>query len=532
VTLPGDAATLIETGAGSERTRRHLPAHPLLWLAAVAALIPVVIPFLLLVGRAFGGGSTALNTVVSTRTLELVANTTLLVVTVAATAAAIGIGAAWLTERTDLVGRRIWRVLVALPLVLPSYVIALAVISAFGQRGLIADAIGIGLPSLRGYWAAFWALTVATYPFVYLIVAAALRRIDPAVEEAARGLGASPRQVFFSVVTPQLRQAIGAGVLLSALYTLSDFGAVSLAGFDSFTRVVYAQYAGRLDRTPATVLALLLVLLALIVLLAENRIRRGRPFIPRPSNRPLHLSELTPRHHTIATGALGILALVALVLPVGTLVTWFLRDPAPRGIPWGSLGGSTAVSVMAAGAAVILAVPTAMLVVRHRSRRTAWITHTSYLAYSIPHITVGLAMVFLASQYLGSLYQSLFVLVAVYVSVFFALALGSVQSSLSQISPSLEEAARGLGRSSLQTTIRVLIPLMKRGIAAAALLVLLTTMKELPITLLLRPTGLNTLAVDVWSASGELLYSAAAFSALLLLAVSSVPTFYLATRQR
>jgi iron(III) transport system permease protein len=532
MTPPDDAVVVIRIDPESERPHSRRRGHPLLWVAAVAALIPVVIPFLFLIGRALGGGSTALDTILSTRTLELVANTTLLVVTVATAAATIGVGAAWVTERTNLAGRRIWRVLVALPLVLPSYVIALAVVSALGPRGLIADAIGFGLPSVRGYWGAFWALTVATYPFVYLIVASALRRMDPAVEEAARGLGASPRKVFLTVVTPQLRQAIGAGVLLSALYTLSDFGAVSLAGFDSFTRVVYAQYAGRLDRTPATVLAILLVLLALVVLLAESRVRRGRTFIPRPSNRPLRLTELTPRQRTATVLTLTTLTFFTLVLPVGTLVTWFLRDPAPRGIPWGSLGGSTAVSILAAGTAVVLAVPTALLVVRHRSRRTAWISGTAYLAYSIPHITVGLSMVFVASRYLGGLYQSLFVLVAVYVSVFFAQALGSVQSSLSQISPSLEEAARGLGKTALQTTVKVVIPLMKRGIAAGALLVFLTTMKELPITLLLRPTGLDTLAVDVWSASGELLYSAAALPALLLLAVSAVPTFYLATRQR
>jgi len=512
------------------RSRR--PAHPLLWVAAVAALAPVVVPFGFLIGRALGGGATALDTVLSTRTLELAINTTTLVLAVATAAAVIGVGAAWLTERTDLPGRRVWRVLVALPLVLPSYVIALTVISALGPRGLISDALGVGMPTIRGFWGAFWALTVATYPFVYLIVASALRRIDPIVEEAGRGLGHSQRAVFFRIVAPQLRHAIGAGVLLSALYTLSDFGAVSLVGFDSFTRVVYAQYAGRLDRTPAIVLALVLVLLAVVVLLLESQIRRGRPFIPRPSNRTPRPAPLTDRQRNLSIVGLVTLSLFALVLPVGTLFAWLLRNPAPGGIPWGSLTGSVAVSVLAAIAAVALAVPVAVLVVRHRDSRSAWVERLSYLAYSVPHITVGLAMVFVASRYLGSLYQSLLVLVAVYVSVFFAQALGAIRSSLAQLSPSLEDAARSLGRSQLQTMFKVVIPLMRRGIAAGGLLVFLTTMKELPITLLLRPTGLDTLAIDVWSASGDLLYSAAAVPALLLLAVSALPTFILATRKR
>lgn len=511
------------------RTRR--PGHPVLWLAAAAALTPVVIPFLFLIGRAFGGGSTALNTVMSGRTLQLIVNTSTLVVTVSAAAAAIGVGAAWLTERTDLRRRRMWRVAVALPLVLPSYVIALAIISALGPRGLISDALGLALPTVRGFWGAFWALTVATYPFVYLIVGAALRRIDPAIEDAARGLGATPRSVFSKIVAPQLRQAIGAGVLLSALYSLSDFGAVSLVGFDSFTRVVYAQYAGRLDRTPAIVLAAVLVLLALAVLVAEATIRRGRPYVARPVNRPKRLLILTRRQQALGTGALAVLAALALVLPVGSLLAWLARNPLPRGIPWGSMAGSVSASALAAVTAIALAIPVAILVVRHHSLRTAWVERIAYLSYSIPHITVGLAMVFVASRWLGTLYQSMLVLVAVYVGVFFAQALGAIRTSLAQVSPTLEDAARGLGRTRLQALWSVVLPLMRRGIAAGGLLVFLTTMKELPITLLLRPTGLDTLAVDVWSASGELLYSTAAVPALLLLAVSAVPTFLLATRR-
>jgi iron(III) transport system permease protein len=533
VTLAPGGAPPIEAAPTPVRPRRtRRPAHPLLWLAAVAALAPVVIPFLFLLGRAAGGGSTAVDTLLSGRTLELVWSTAILVVAVSALAGVIGVGAAWLTERTDLPGRRIWRVVVALPLVLPSYVIALAVISALGPRGLVSDALGFAMPTVRGFWGALWALTVATYPFVYLIVGAAMRRLDPAVEEAARGLGSSPWKVFTSVVLPQLRQPIGAGVLLVSLYTLSDFGAVSLVGYDSFTRVVYAQYAGRLDRTPAIVLAAVLVLLALAVLVAEGTFRRGRDFVARQATRRQQPVPLARRQRTGATTALVVLAGFSLVLPVGTLLAWLARNPFPRGVPWGSLAGSASVSLLAALVAIGLAIPVAVLVVRHADRRTVWVERIAYLSYSIPHITVGLAMVFVASRWLGPLYQSLVVLVSVYAGVFFAQALGAVRSALSQVSPSMEEAARGLGRTRLQATWAVVVPLMSRGIAAGALLVFLTTMKELPITLLLRPTGLDTLAVDVWSASGEFLYAVAAVPALLLLAVSAVPTFVLATRTR
>jgi len=221
----------------------------------------------------------------------------------------------------------------------------------------------------------------------------------------------------------------------------------------------------------------------------------------------------------------------SLGLPVGTLVTWLIRKPFPDGVPWGSLAGSLSASLLAATVAVLLAIPTAVLIVRHRSRASAWVERTAYLAYSVPHITVGLAVVFLASRYLGSLYQSLWLLVAVYASVFFAQALGAVRSALAQISPSLEEAARSLGKGPLRVMTGITLPLMGRGIAAGGLLVFLTTMKELPVTLLTRPIGFDTLAVDVWSAAGELLYSSAAVPALLLLVVSALPIYVLATRQ-
>ncbi len=514
------------------RGRQGRPAPVILWVVATLALAPAVVPFAFLIGRAMAGGSKALDTVFSGRTAELILNTASLVVAVSLTAAVVGVAAAWVTERTDLPGRRAWRVIVALPLVLPSYVIALTVISALGPRGLLADAVGLGLPTVRGFVGAWWSLSVATYPFVYLIVGSALRRIDPAVEEAARGLGSAPRTVFWRIVLPQLRQAIGAGVLLSALYSLSDFGAVSLVGFDSFTRVVYAQYAGRLDRTPATVLAVVLVLLAVVVVLVESRLRRGRPFIPRPISRPTRAMGLTQAQRAAATAGLSVLGLLALGLPLGTLLAWVGRNPAPDGIPWSSLAGSVSASLLAAAAAVVRAVPTAVLVVRHGSAATRWVERTAYLTYSIPHITVGLAVVFVASRYLGPLYQSMWVLVGVYTAVFFALALGALASALSQVSPSIEEASRGLGRGAWQTLLRITIPLVWRGIAAGGLLVFLTTMKELPITLLARPTGFDTLAIDVWSAAGELLYSTAAVPALLLLLVSALPTYVLATRQR
>ncbi|HSG78666.1 MAG TPA: iron ABC transporter permease, partial [Acidimicrobiia bacterium] len=505
----------------------------LLWMVAAAVLVPALVPFVMLVARTVANAGRAFEIALSGRTAELVANTVLLVVSVSAAAAVIGIGAAWLTERTDVPGRRVWRVLVALPLVIPSYVIALAIVSAGGPSGMSQELIGVTLPILRGFAGAWLALTVSTYPFVFLTAAVTLRRIDPTHEEAARGLGASPVRVFRTVVLPQLRPAAGAGLLLTALYTLSDFGAVSLMRFDAFTRIVYAQYAGRLDRTPAAVLATLLVLLAVAILLIEQRTRGRGAYHSAAPAQPTRPGRLSRRGRMGATAALAALTTATLVLPLGTLVAWVLRGSESglgARLDWGATFGSISGSTLAALLAMAASVPVAVLVTRHPSSATAWTERVSYAVYALPHITVALGMVFFASRFLGGLYQSLTLMVIVYASIFFAQALGSTRAALLRVDPTLEEASRGLGHGPIRTVFNVTLPLIWRGLAAGGLLVFLTTMKELPATLLLRPTGFDTLAVEIWSASTDLLYARAAGPALVLVVVSAVPMYLLTTR--
>jgi iron(III) transport system permease protein len=177
---------------------------------------------------------------------------------VTAASVAVAVPLAWLTARTDLPGRRAWAVLAALPLVIPSYVGGFVLVSMFGPRGLLQDALApLGverLPEIYGLPGAALALTLFSYPYVLLTVRGALRGMDPALEEASRSLGSGGWATFFRVTLPQLRPAIVAGALLVALYSLSDFGAVSLLQFDSFSREIYTQYRSAFDRTPAAIL--------------------------------------------------------------------------------------------------------------------------------------------------------------------------------------------------------------------------------------------------------------------------------------
>ena len=297
----------------------------LLTAPAVATAGAVLLPLAYLVVRAAGADSSAWD-VLDARTARLVLDTLLLVVAVVVAGILIAVPLAWLVVRTDLPGRPFWAVTAALPLVIPSYVAALALLGALGPRGLLQGALekpfGIErLPEIYGFAGATLSLTLSTYPYVFLLVVASLRDLDPSLEEAARGLGRSRLVTFLGVTLPALRPAIGAGALLVALYVLSDFGAVSLMRYPALTRSIYLQYQALFDRDPAAVLSLVLVGLTLVVLIAEARVRRraryhrSSPGAARPA-RVLPLGGWR-------WPALGFCTLVVglfLALPVGVLV--------------------------------------------------------------------------------------------------------------------------------------------------------------------------------------------------------------------
>jgi iron(III) transport system permease protein len=454
---------------------------------------------------------------------------------VSASAIVIGVAGAWILTRTDIRWKAVWGVAFALPLVIPSYVIAMTLISSGGPRGLFADLIGIPLPHVRGLIGAWITLTLSTYPYVFLITSAAMHRTDPSLEEAARSLGSSPGRVFRTIVLPQLRPAIGAGALLVALYTLSDFGSVSLMRFDAFTRVIYAQYSGRLDRTPAIVLSIVLMLIAGIVIWGEQRTRGRGAYFSRKPTRPPSLHRLSSSTRVAALTFLGAAVALGAALPILVLVGWLVQSiNAGEGIHIstdaviGSLTGGTLAAVLA----MVAAVPIVVLGVRYASRRTAWLERSVLFVFSLPHITIAIAMVAFTVKYARPVYQSLLVLVIVYAAIFLAQVTGPARASLLQVNPALEDASRSLGRGTFATMMRVTVPMISRGLLAGGALVFVTTLKELPATLLLAPSGFTTLAVRIWAAADEALYARAASSALILIAVSVVPVYYLSIKPK
>jgi iron(III) transport system permease protein len=227
------------------------------------------------------------------------------------------------------------------------------------------------------------------------------------------------------------------------------------------------------------------------------------------------------------------LAFVTLVIPLTVITFWLLRGIEAGqevGLFWSETFRSVGVSLAAAGLAAAAALPVAMVTTWRQGKRSANVETATWAIYSLPHITVGVAVVAFALRWARPLYQSLALLIVTYVAMFMAQAVSTTQDSFRRASPAMEEASRGLGRGALVTLAKVTIPLTRPGLMAGAALVFLSVMKELPATLLLRPNGFETLAVRIWSATGEGFYTRAATASLALVLVSIVPLLALTYR--
>ena len=519
------------------------PGRPpvLLLLAAgsVAAVLLLSPSYLLI--RTLGAGPEAWDLLIRTRVLEILGRTLLLVGVVTGASILLAVPLAWLTVRTDLPFKTVWSVATALPLVIPSYVAGFIVVVTLGPKGMLQGLMegmfGLErLPDISGFPGAALTLTLLSYPYVLLTVRAAFLRLDPSLEEISRGLGRNPWATFFGVILPSLRPAIAAGGLLVALYTLADFGAVSLLRFETFTWAIFLQYESALDRGLAAALSLVLIAIAL-ALVGGEAFTRGRWRYYRSGSgaiRPLSPVRLG-RWRWPALGLCAAVVMASLVLPMSVLAYWVFRGVSagePLLLLWEAARNSVYVSAIAAGASVAAALPIAALSVRFPGVLSGILERIAYIGFALPGIAIALSLVFFGANYAPLLYQTTGLLVLGYVVLFVSAAVGAARSSFLQVSPNVEEAARGLGRTPLGVFSSVTLPLVRPGIVSGAALVFLLTMKELPATLILRPLGFQTSATSIWSAASEAFFAQAAAPALLLILTSSVPLAFLLLRSR
>lgn len=524
-----------------ERQHRWNVPSALLVLAGVLVGGFMLLPPIYLLWRTIGAGSAAVDILLKPSTLQTVGRTVWLAGSVTAASIVLAVPLAWLTTCTDLPGRRLWLVASALPLVLPSFVAAYLLASTLGPKGLLQKVLeplfGVTrLPDIYGFPGAFLVLTLMSYPYVLLTVRAALRRMDPSLVEAARSLGLSPWGAFWKVTLPQLRPSIVAGSLLVMLYVLRDFGAVTMMRYNTFTRMIYIQYQSFTSRSLAAALSLVLIGMTAAILYLEMR-TRGRARYARRSAGAARQQKL------VRLGAwrwpallfVGGLVAIALVGPAMSLLYWLIRGMM-RGQAlsalWLASWNSVTVSLLAAVAAIVVALPIAILSVRRPGRLSSLLERLTYAGFALPSIVIALAFVFFGANYLRGLYQTTPMLILAYVFLFIPQAVGAMRSSMLQVPRSVEEVGRSLGKRPWQVFRRITFPLLQPGVLAGVALVFLTAMKELPATLILSPIGFGTLATAVWGNISEAFFAQAAAPALLLILLSSAPLAVLTLRDK
>ncbi len=503
---------------------------------AVAAILVFPLSWVIIRAAAVDADR-AVGILFQARTLEIFLNSLLLMFGVTVLSIGIGVPLAVLTVRTDLPARRFWTIVVSLPLAVPSWLGAFAFVAMFRPRGIVQgwlEPLGVTeLPSIFGLPGAIVIITLYTYPYVFITTRAGLKTFDTSLVDAARTLNHDWWATFREVTLPQIQPAIIAGALLVALYAVSDFGTPAFLQADVFTREIYLQHRSIGGDDYAAFLSLQLVAVTIFILVIESRIR-GTETLSTIRTAADTQQITLGRWKWPASAACGLLGAITLAMPV-LLFTWYLQvggaDPPPGfTFQWSWLLNSAYVAGLAALIAAAGAIPVAYLSARHSSRIGAVFERATYIGYAVPGIVIALALVFFGANY-GSItiadfelgiHQTLPILVFAYVVRFMPQAVGSTRSSVLQVNPKLTEAARTLGHGPMATFTRVTLPLIGPGIIAGAALVFLTTMKELPATLLLRPTGFETLVTRIWAAESAGYYGYAAIPALLLLLVSGL----------
>jgi iron(III) transport system permease protein len=487
----------------------------------------VCLPLAVVASNAIGAGLTvAIALLWRPLVGELLENTLLLVFFAVGLAGLIGTAMAWAIERTDMPGRRLFAVLAVVPLAIPPFITSYAWLSLSQNFADFAGALLV--------------VTLSYYPLVYLPVAAALREMDPALEETARTLGLTPGRTFLRVVLPQLRPALLGGMLLVALNVFLEFGAFALLRFRTFTTAIYSAYRAGFSGAEPALLAVFLLLLCALCLAAEyfvrGRARYGR--LARGARRAVARHALKTPSRLVMAAAFTAWAALSIGVPLGMIVYWLLQPgnaaTAPVAASLGAVAqaawSSVYLGALGAALTLLVALPLGFLAARYEGWVVTLLERTAYLAQGIPGVVVALALVSLTVHSLHLLYQSTLLLVIAYAIVFLPLALVSVRAALLQAQASLEEAGRSLGLGRVAVLLRITLPLAAPGLGAAAAMVFIAVVTELTATLLLAPIGTQTLATQIWADTSSLAFAAAAPYAAAMAVMSMAASWLLARR--
>jgi len=497
----------------------------LLAICVVVAIL-VALPVGVTIVQAFQGGLSAINDALSASSSSiLLVHTVLLAAVATPLAGVIGVAGAWFVERTRLPGRRVWALLLVAPLTVPLFVTSYAWAT-------------LGQP-LQGFWGAAGIVAFSYYPIIYLLVAVALRGLDPALEESARSLGLNARQTFFRVVLPQLRPALLGGLLLVGLDALVEFDAFVALRFRTFSSDIYAQYRLGFSVAGAAALAFFSIVICLALLFGEARLRGNANYtrVSQGARRASTRYDLGRWMLPVLAG-LGFVVAVSVGIPIAMLIKWFSESSQaavsmaaanthylfPASVTSISLGLCSALL------AIVFAFPIAILAVRHKGPVVTILERATYLSFALPDLVAAIALSYAASHYFPSLYGSFALLVFAEAILFTPFAVVAIRATLGQIEPALEDSARSLGSGPVRTLWRVTMPLARPGFVAAAVLVFAFVLGDLSTAQVLLPLNLYTLGTEFQANSSTVAFAAAAPFAAVLIVLAMAAAYVLMSR--
>ena len=517
--------------------------------AAVAASV-LAVPMLVVLSSVLTPSGETWTHLAATVLPEYIQNTLWLMLGVGIGVTAIGVATAWLTTMCRFPGRGFFEWALILPLAVPAYVMAYAYTDFLQFTGPVQTGLrgyfGWGprdywFPDVRSLGGAGVIFSFVFYPYVYLLARAAFMEQAAGMIEAGRSLGYGPWGSFFRLALPLARPGVAAGVALALMETLADFGTVAYFALPTFTTGIYRAWLSLGDRAAAAQLAAALLGFVALVLIAE-RVSRGRA---RFDDRSVRRRLVPQRLHGLP--ALGAIFACVLPLVVGfALPTAVLLNLSISGgdLHFGAryfrlVANSVSVSALTAACAVGLALLMAYAA-RTGGNIVAMAAHRlAALGYAVPGAVIAVGVLIpvtrLDHALSGWLHAwfgistgliltgSIAALVYAYLVRFLAVALQSVEAGLTKVTPSMDDAARGLGATPLATLTRVHIPLLMPSVLTAVLMVFVDVMKELPATFMMRPFNFDTLAVHAYNLASDERLSELAVPALTIVAVGVVP---------
>jgi iron(III) transport system permease protein len=478
---------------------------------------------------------------------RLLLNTLILVVGVATGTLLLGVSLAWLTGACDFPGRRQFSWALLLPLAMPTYVLAFIFLGLFDFSGPVQTQLrawfgpGSWFPNIRSAGGVVLVMSLALYPYVYLLSRNAFRTQGKRALEAAQSLGCSPLSGFFRVVLPMARPWIAGGAALALMETLADFGAVSIFNFDTFTTAIYKAWFGFFSLPAAAQLSTLLVGLVFLLFVLEQQLRKRMRFAQSRITPQAERLELTGAKRYLATGYCSLVLLIAFLLPGLQLLYWSLQvfhqefDRRYLSLLGRSLTLGLSASLLIATVALLLAYAGR----RHPDRLTQGLIRAATLGYALPgtvlavgiflplarldNLLIDLARELFGRELLPLLQGTLAVMLLAYLIRFLAAGFKAIDSAMQRVTVNIDEASRLMGLRGIKLLARVHLPMLRGGIFSALTLILVDVMKELPITLMTRPFGWDTLAVKIFELTSEGEWERAALPALTLLLAGLIP---------